>query len=38
MYMFSSEELKAKAPLGEPYILGDVIFLACKTGRLKTWT
>jgi len=38
MYLFSSEEPKAKALLGEPYILGDVIFLAYKIGRLKTWT
>ena len=38
MYLFSSEELKAKAPLAEPYMLDDVILLNYKPQRRETGT
>ena len=36
--MFSSEELKAKAPLAEPYMLDDVILLNYRPKRRETGT
>ena len=38
MYLFSGEELKAKAPPAEPCMSGDDIFLSYRPGERETGT